>query len=254
MYDNIRKKVNKFHKGGKIPKYDLGAAIQKLMSQRGLTEEQATQELQQYTVNGVFDENKFNEATRMAEAEEQLREATEADEAAQKEKNLANFSSFGADIASKGIQALDEGLMGDKNFGSQSQAIDSAVHGVSSALMKSGNPYAAMAGVAIEGVNFLSKAGGSTVQGYDVDINSSGYGMLGHQESSSSRSLFGFNTGRLNDKLARRNAQARMALAAADIADDQKFEQEARMDSISNTVRNNQIALAGGTQLNSLGA
>ena len=50
-----------------------------------------------------------------------------------------------------------------------------------------------IAGAAIEGVNFLSKAGGQTVQGYDVDINNSGYGNLGHQASKSSRaSLPGF--------------------------------------------------------------
>ena len=54
-------------------------------------------------------------------------------------------------------------------------------------LMKSGNPYAVGAALALKGANFLTKAGGQTVQGFDVDINSSGYGDLGHMESSSSR-------------------------------------------------------------------
>jgi hypothetical protein len=58
------------------------------------------------------------------------------------------------------LQAADGILMGDQNFGAQSEAIDTAVHGVSSALMKSGNPYAMAAGAALEGANFLTKAGG----------------------------------------------------------------------------------------------
>ena len=81
-----------------------------------------------------------------------------------------------AAAVSGATQVADDMFMGDKNFGAQSEAIDSAVHGVSGALMKSGNPYAMIAGAALEGANFLTKAGGQTVQGFDVDINSSGYG------------------------------------------------------------------------------
>ena len=134
--------------------------------------------------------------------------------------------------------AIDDLAMGDKNFGSQSQAIDGAVHTVS--------------GAALEGANFLTKAGGQTVQGYDVDIDNSGYGNLGHMESSSSRSWVSHR--RLQDKLARRNEQVRAALAAAQISEDQKFESEARMNSVENTIMNNQIALAGGLQTNLLGS
>lgn len=150
------------------------------------------------------------------------------------------------------VNAVDQLAMGDKNFGSKSEAIDSAVHGVSSALMKSGNVWAITAGAALEGVNFLTKAGGQTVQGYDVDINSSGYGNIGHMESSSSRSWVSHR--KLQDKLARRNEQVRTALAAAQISEDQKFESEARMNSVENTIMNNQIALAGGLQTNLLGS
>lgn len=158
------------------------------------------------------------------------------------------------------MNAIDGLAMGDKNFGAQSQAIDSAVHGVSGALMSSGNPYAMIAGAALEGANFLTKAGGRTVQGYDVNIENSGYGNLGHMESSSSRdfgALIGlggiFNRGAMEKKLARRNEQARMAMQAAEISEDIKFEQEARMNAVDNVLRNNQIALAGGVDLNSLG-
>lgn len=148
--------------------------------------------------------------------------------------------------------AIDDLAMGDKNFGTQSQAIDGAVHMASGALMKSGNPYAMLAGAALEGVNFLTKAGGQTIQGFDVDINSSGYGNIGHMESSSSRSWVSHR--KLQDKLSRRNEQVRTALAAAQISEDQKFESEARMNSVENTIMNNQIALAGGLQTNLLGS
>ena len=165
----------------------------------------------------------------------------------------------GLAAASEGFKLLDETFVGDKNFGAQSEAIDGAVHAASSALMQSGNPYAMAAGAALEGANFLTKAGGQTVQGFDVDINSSGYGDLGHMESSSSRDfgamigLGGLNQGKMQAKLAKRNQQAMMAMTAANIANEQSFEQEARMNSIQNTIMNNQIALAGGMDTSLLG-
>lgn len=167
------------------------------------------------------------------------------------EERLAKISK-GSNIAAQTFNALDNATLGNANFGAQSQAIDGAVHMASGALMKSGNPYAMLAGVALEGVNFLTKAGGQTVQGFDVDIDSSGYGNIGHMESSSSRSWVSHR--KLQDKLARRNEQVRTALAAAQISEDQKFESEARMNSVENTIMNNQIALAGGLQTNLLGS
>ena len=170
----------------------------------------------------------------------------------------------GSAVVTEGVKLIDAATMGDKNFGAQSQAIDDAVHGVSGALMKSGNPYAMAAAAALEGANFLTKAGGQTVQGFDVDISSSGYGDLGHMESSSSRdfsaalgplgSIFtGVNKKKMQAKLAKRNQQAMLAMNAANIANDQEFEQEARMNSIQNTITNNQIALAGGLDTSLLG-
>ena len=160
-----------------------------------------------------------------------------------------------AGVASDVIGVVDNALTGDKNFGAQSTAIDTGVHAASSALMKSGNPYAMIAGAALEGVNFLTKAGGQTVQGFDVNIDNSGYGNLGHMESSSSRDfgamigLGGLNQAKMDKKLARRNEQARMALKAAAISEDQSFEKEARTNSIDNVLRTNQMALAGGVDL-----
>ena len=160
-----------------------------------------------------------------------------------------------AGVASDVIGVVDNALTGDKNFGAQSAAIDQAVHGTSKALMSSGNPYAMIAGAALEGVNFLTKAGGQTVQGFDVNIDNSGYGNLGHMESSSSRDfgtligLGGLTDSKMAQKLARRNEQARMALKAAAISEDQSFEKEARTNSIDNVLRTNQMALAGGVNL-----
>ena len=171
-----------------------------------------------------------------------------------------NWKSGLGDMAVGAMKAVDNMLMGDKNFGAQSEAIDTAVHGVSSALMSSGNPYAMAAGAALEGANFLTKATGQTVQGFDVDINSSGYGQMGHMSSSSSRDFLGmiglggiFNKGKMDRKLAKRNEQMQMAMQAANVANEQKFEQEARANSIQNTVTNNQIALAGGIDTSLLG-
>ncbi len=171
-----------------------------------------------------------------------------------------NWKTGLVDTAVAGVKAVDNLAMGDKNFGAQSEAIDSAVHGVSGALMKSGNPYAMAAGAILEGANFLTKAAGQTVQGFDVDINSSGYGQMGHKASSSSRDFAAaiglggiFNQGKMQAKLAKRNQEAQMAMNAANIANEQKFEQEARMNSIQNTIMNNQTALAGGLDTSLLG-
>lgn len=191
----------------------------------------------------------------------------EAAAAARKAKVQEFFSteatmgqSIAANAAIVGVNAIDKLAMGDKNFGAQSEAIDGAVHAASSALMKSNNPYLMAAGAALEGANFLTKAGGQTVQGFDVDIASSGYGNLGHMESSSSRDfgamigLGGLNAGKMQAKLARRNEKLKQALVAADIAEEQSFQQEARANSIDNVIENNKIALNGGLSTSVLAA
>lgn len=157
-----------------------------------------------------------------------------------------------SEAVQKTVAAVDNAVMGDKNFSAQSQTIDSAVHGVSGALMKSGNPYAMAAGAALEGINFLTKAGGKNVQGYDVNINNSGYGTMGHMESEAGR-VWDKWSGATARKLAKRNEQARMALAAMDISEDTKYEQEARANSVTNILQQNQIALAGGIDTSLLG-
>ena len=159
---------------------------------------------------------------------------------------------FGLNTGVDALNAADTMLMGNKNFGAQSEAIDAAVHGVSGALMKSGNPYAMAAGAALEVANFATKATGQTVEGFDVDINNSGYGTIGHMESKSNRDFLGaLGFGGLDDskierQLIDRNTQAQMALKASNISDDIQFEQDARMNSVTDIIKQNQIALAGG--------
>lgn len=158
----------------------------------------------------------------------------------------------GLNIGVQALNMVDNMTMGNKNFGAQSEAIDSAVHGVSGALMKSGNPYAMAAGAALEVANFATKATGQTVQGFDVNINNSGYGNLGHMESKSNRDFLGalgfggLDDSKIEQQLIDRNTQAQMALKAANISEDIKFEQEARMNSVTDIIKQNEIALSGG--------
>jgi len=124
--------------------------------------------------------------------------------------------------------------------------------------MKSGNPWAMLGGAALETANFASKATGQTVQGFDVDINSSGYGDIGHKDSKSNREipfLFGgLNPDKIERQLQDRNEQAQMALKAQNVSDTIKFEQEARANSIDNVMEANTIALAGGVDTSLLSA
>ena len=176
------------------------------------------------------------------------------------ENSRNNLLNSTMEFAGSTIQNLDNTLMSDKNFGQQSEAIDNAVHGVSSALFKSKNPYAMLAGASIEGANFLTKIGGNTVQGFNTNINSSGYGNLGNYSSRSFRDfgtfagLGGLNMNRMNQIMADRNQRAQMALNAANIANDIKFEQEARMNSTQDIMYQNQIALNGGIDTSLLSA
>lgn len=161
--------------------------------------------------------------------------------------------SMGINAGVGALNYVDNMLMGNKNFGAQSEAIDSAVHATSKALINSGNPYAMAVGAGLEVANFATKATGQTVQGFDVNINNSGYDSnLGHRESKSNRDflgalgLGGLFDSKIEKQLIDRNTQAQMALKAANISDDIQFEQEARMNSVTDIIKQNEIALAGG--------
>lgn len=269
-------KLRKFVEGGKVRKYSGGGESEKSAYQiayeraikAGSTPEQAASFARQQArqsdgmsissnvMGSLFGQSAADAVGGAGTAFSRIESGEFGDGSKESVRNL-KATAIGSAIFSEGVKLVDDLAMGDKNFGAQSQAIDDATHAISGSLMKSGNPYAMAAGAVLEGVNFLSKAGGQTVQGFDVDINSSGYGDMGHMESSSSRTipfLGGLtDAGKIQRKLAKRNQQAQMAMSAANIANEQKFEQEARMNSIQNTIMNNQIALAGGLDTSLLG-
>lgn len=150
------------------------------------------------------------------------------------------------------VDITDKALMGDKNFDQASQAADEMVNGATNALMASGNPIAIGVAMAIKGANFIDKAAGKTVPGYSVNIENSGFG--GVNSSMGDTSYRGTQTRKMERKLGRRNQQAEMALAASGLSKDVSFQQEARLNSIQNTMLNNQIALSGGLQTDLLAA
>lgn len=260
--DNLRK----FAEGGKVRKYEEGGeSVYDTAYKRALEAgaspnqaeayaEQLTKESEGFTIaegvaGAVLGDSAASTVSGMGTAFSRIG----AGEFGPADPEKLKKSVIASGVVSEGVQLVDNLTMGDKNFGAQSEAIDGAVHGVSGALMKSGNPYAMIAAGALEGINFLTKAGGQTVQGFNVDINSSGYGDLGHMDSYSSRNFLGIGNQNIEAKLKKRNEQAQMAMNAANIANEQKFEQEARANSIQNTIMNNQIALAGGMDTSLLG-
>ena len=157
------------------------------------------------------------------------------------------------DVASAGLDAVDQATMGDKNFNAESQALDAAADGAAKMASKFG-PWGLLAAGIIKTVNFGSKALGGSVEGYDVGDLGSGYASnLGHMEQQSGR-LKDRLSGKTARDLKRRNEQAQWALKAKDVVDDVKFEQEARMNSVNNVIERNQIALSGGINTGLLAA
>lgn len=167
-------------------------------------------------------------------------------------KNIAsgNWTAAVGNVANKGLDMLEDGLMGDKNFNQQSEAIDNATRAVSKELMKTG-PWGLLAAGVIESLNFVDKAAGKTVQGFEVGNVGSGYG--GVQTEQATSSFRGSQTRNMKREMARRAEQVNMALAANQVNEDQRFELTARMNSIDNVMQANQIALAGGLETSLLG-
>lgn len=146
------------------------------------------------------------------------------------------------DTAIAATNAVENALMGDKNFSASSNALDSVVDTAASAASKFG-PWGLLASGALKAFNFITKIGGKTVQGFDVNgVDNSGYSQdMFHQQSESGRIW-----DNMSGKLKRRNARAKMALAALDVSNDEKYEQESRTNSVTDVLQQNQIALAGG--------
>ena len=255
------KKVARFAEGGNILDDPDNHKAYEMYKQEhvnsGMSEMDAARAARAQVEKDVFEGNtgEYNDVTG-----EQIPEETSGSNVKSKdvEGNAKGGGGFQMPLAAVGemanasLDAVEGVTMGDKNQSAQSQAIDTGVRGTSEALIKTGNPYALLAAGILETTNFATKAGGKNIPGYHVDIENSGYGNLGHQESEAGRI---WDLGRTTDrKLAKRNEQARMALAAAEISGEQRFEQEARANSVDNVIQQNQIALAGGIDTSLLSA
>jgi len=137
------------------------------------------------------------------------------------------------DTAIAATNAVENALMGDKNFSASSNALDSVVDTAASAASKFG-PWGLLASGALKAFNFITKIGGKTVQGFDVNgVDNSGYSQdMFHQQSESGRIW-----DNMSGKLKRRNARAKMALAALDVSNDEKYEQESRTNSVTDVLQ-----------------
>ena len=184
MYNQLRQKLNKFYKGGEIPKFEEPATPLEYLvpSTPGLS-------IDDIVINGVNTDIESAASVVGETASEKLTstiKATSAQDFAKMQTMVNNQNAakgaksfFGAlsginekssaigsnpgqmsmdaaigtgivtNAAVGAMKAIDKAAMGDKNFGAQSEAIDSAVHGVSGTLMKSGNPYCVCKGTKI---------------------------------------------------------------------------------------------------------
>ena len=167
-------------------------------------------------------------------------------------KDLAsgNWTAAVGNMANKALDTLEDGLMGDKNFNQNSEAIDNAVRSMSKKAMKFG-PWGLLAAGILESANFIDKAAGKTVQGFEVGEVGSGFnGIETDQESASYR---GSQAKRMKQELAKRAESVNMALTANQINEDEQFQATARMNSIDNVLNANRMALAGGIDTSLLG-
>lgn len=285
------KRLQKYVEGGKIRKFDTGggfnseAYLRWREKNNHLTEGQARAEFSRIMNQPIVDtedqdnlaadaafgqQNGFNsvnerldqslQITAQNPVSEQERAAADSgmggdDGPAKKASGLSgggNNVPWGmiGDAAIGVNNAIDDAVVGDKNFSQSSQALDAGVDAAASMASKFG-PWGLLAAGILKTANSATKYLGKNVQGFDVNIDNSGYGNIGHMESQAGRVWDnGAKTQRL---LAKRNEQARMALAAADISEDTAYEQEARANSVTNILQQNQIALSGGIDTSLLG-
>lgn len=167
-------------------------------------------------------------------------------------KDLAsgNWTTAVGNMANKALDTLEDGLMGDKNFNQNSEAVDNAVRAMSKKAMKFG-PWGLLAAGILESANFIDKAAGKTVQGFEVGEVGSGFN--GIETDQASASYRGSQAKRMKQELAKRAESVNMALTANQINEDEQFQATARMNSIDNVLNANRMALAGGIDTSLLG-
>lgn len=153
-------------------------------------------------------------------------------------------------LLNKGLDTAEEAIMGDKNFNQNSKLIDNSVRTASKALAKTG-PGGLLAAGLLESANFIDKAVGKTVQGFE--IGEVGPGFNGIETDQESASFRGTQSRKMKQALARRTEALNMALTANEITEEEQFQMTARMNSRDNILNANRIALAGGLDTSLLG-
>lgn len=163
----------------------------------------------------------------------------------------ADPTSFGTAVAGLAVDTATNALVGDKNFDEESQATDELANGAANIVGQFG-PWGKVAALGIKAVNAADKLAGQTVPGYKVNMTSSGFGGVKTEMGGKSNRLL--QMGNLDKQMDRRNQQAQMALAAAQLDKDNDFMMEARGNSVGDVMKRNKNALDGGLGLDALGA
>lgn len=154
-------------------------------------------------------------------------------------------------VAEKGINAATDALVGDKNFDEQSQAVDELANEASN-IAKNFGPWGQVAALGIQAVNAADKLAGSTVPGYKVDLDSSGFSGIQTEVKDKSNRVTQMRN--IDKQMDRRNQQAQMALAAAQLDKENDFMTQARAASVKDVMDRNKNALNGGLGTDALGA
>lgn len=161
-----------------------------------------------------------------------------------------NWTSAVGNVANKALDTVEGAVMKDKNFNASSETIDNGVRALSKSAMKFG-PWGLLAAGILETANFVDKAAGKTVQGFEV--GSVGSGFNGISTSMTDASFRGTQTKKMKQALATRQENINMALSANNMTESERFQLNARVNSYDNVLQANKIALAGGLDTSALG-
>lgn len=155
-----------------------------------------------------------------------------------------------ADVTRIASNLVTNAVIGGKDFGAQNAAIDAGLDALGEVAGQFG-PWGKLGQAMLSMGKDASNLFGQTVADQSVSGLASGYGNTGDIKGQSFKM---WQRSKVENMLNRNNAKAQLALRAADISADQQFQQQARTNSISNTIQNNQIALSGGINSSLLAA
>lgn len=163
-----------------------------------------------------------------------------------------NLNAMGAasDVTRTASNLITNAIIGGKDFGAQNTVIDAGIDALGEVAGQFG-PWGKLGQAFLSMGKDASNLFGQTVADQSVSGLASGYGNTGDIKGQSFKL---WQRSKVENMLNRNNAKAQLALRAADISADQQFQQQARTNSISNTIQNNQIALSGGINSSLLAA